>query len=89
MTIGDLKKFLSNFDDNVPVRIFNHYVGYSINADVYRKMSKDNLFIGYENKDEKTPILMFCVNKGDYKRRWITQETENSAPFEMVSARIC
>ena len=89
ITVGKLKEILVHFPDEAAVRIEDHYIGYSLNATVFKQISAKNIRGFIDTKNEKS--LVFCsdhianqVEAGE-KPRLITQEQEDEAPFEMKS----
>ena len=43
ITVGKLKEILSEFSDEALVRIEDHYIGYSLNATVLKRISIKNI----------------------------------------------
>lgn len=35
MTVKDLKEFIKDFDDHTPICVFDHYLGFGYNIDMY------------------------------------------------------
>ena len=93
LTVGKLKELLAQFpDEEAVVRIEDHYIGYGLNATVFKAISAKNVRGFFDSKNEKS--LIFCsdhiidkVEAGE-KPRMITQEEEDEAPFEMKSISI-
>ena len=90
ITVRKLKEILAQFpDEDAVVRIEDHYIGYGLNATVFKPISAKNVRVFINSKNEKS--LIFCtdhiINKVDAgeKPRLITQEEEDEAPFEMKS----
>jgi hypothetical protein len=92
ITVGKLKEILAQFPDDVAVRIEDHYIGYGLNATVFKQISAKNVRGFIDTKNEKS--LIFCsdyiankIEAGE-KPRLITQEQEDEAPFELKSAML-
>lgn len=92
ITVGKLKKILEQFPDEAVVRIEDHYIGYGLNATVFKQISAKNVRGFVDTKNEKS--LVFCsdyianqIEAGE-KPRLITQEVEDEAPLEMKSMRL-
>ena len=89
ITVGKLREILMHFPDEAAVRIEDHYIGYGLNAMVFKQISAKNVRGFIDTKNEKS--LVFCsdhiadqIEAGE-KPRLITQEEEDEAPFEMKS----
>lgn len=92
ITVGKLKKMLEQFPDETLVRIESHYIGYGINATVFKRLSTKNVRGFIEPNNSRS--LAFCsdhivkqIEAGE-NPRLITQEQEDAAPFEMKSVMI-
>jgi hypothetical protein len=89
ITVRKLKEILAEFPDEAAVRIEDHYIGYGLNATVFKQILAKNIRGFIDTKTETS--LVFCsdyiVNKieASEKLRLITQEQEDEAPFEMKS----
>lgn len=89
ITVGKLREILTHFPDEAAIRIEDHYIGYGLNATVFKRISSKNVREFIDTKNEKS--LVFCsdhianqVEAGE-KPGLITQEEEDEAPFEMKS----
>ena len=93
ITVKKLKEILAQFpDEEAVVRIEDHYIGYGLNATVFKQISTKNIRKFIDSKNKKS--LIFCsdhtvdkVEAGE-KPRLITQEEEDEAPIEMKSIRL-
>lgn len=89
ITVGKLKEILAQIPDEHIVRIEDHYIGYGLNATVFKPISEKNLRVFIDSKNEKSLIICsdHIINKiaAGEKPGMITQEEEDEAPIEMKS----
>lgn len=87
ITVKALKEMLADFPDDTLIRLESHYVGYSLNANVLKKLQVKNMKIFNEPTGGKSIAICsdYLAEKVDtgMKPRLITQEQEDEAPFEM------
>lgn len=81
MTVKELKDYINTLDDNMQVYVWDHYTGYTINANVYSNTCIPTV-VSYDDGEK---ILLIVNNKetlDEYstgKSKFITSQMEEAA----------
>ena len=92
MTVGMLLNLLSGIPVDTKIRIYSHYVGYGLNANVFEKLKRKHVGTIKDPTGDRTLAripsnLVDDIDSGK-NIKIITKEQEDAAPFELKSAML-